>query len=170
MMANHSEGAMTESGHALNRYLGDAHSNYYLATGQPVQFSVESLVRDVPKCLSFWERELVSEMETVSRLLDQCVQTLVDHPNATTEVAALLETVPQVLVVKMLGCLLEHRRADGRWRWPLGCGVLSEPYADFTVEEIRIRETAEPQEEQAIHRLHACLLRCQTSGKENKTR
>jgi hypothetical protein len=81
-------------------------------------FPLSSLKTDVTKRVNLWERQVVTNTETVSWLLDRFAFAVHDFPDSHPAVAEVLAAVPARLIAGMAKRLADCRRTGGGWHWP----------------------------------------------------
>ena len=92
-----------------------------------MMFSPEALSPSIARCLSLWERGLLTRQEALDRLLEKLVFTLESHPESRQKVVAAIGAIPPSIAADLVGWLAE-RRASGVWEWPptgaIGTGAM----------------------------------------------
>jgi hypothetical protein len=83
-------------------------------------FPLSSLKPFVARRVSFFEREMVTAVETSGVLLDRFAFALLDFPSEQPAVNEVLDAVPPVLISGMSARLTRCRIANGGWHWPPG--------------------------------------------------
>ncbi len=89
--------------------------------------AVERLERGAPKRVSAWAHQVITERDAAGWLLDHAAFALLDSPESSRAVAAVLDGAPPAVRGRMVGVLAACRRADGGWHWPPSGVGLSDP-------------------------------------------
>jgi hypothetical protein len=124
-----------------------------------MSYSVASLQVFVPKQVAHWQKEILTENETIGGIFEEFLLTLTENPAASEVVIDLLDTLPKTFPAKMIERFQQYERPDGGWNWPPYSSTLVDYAPGAPPVERPPNKIATPKQQEAIYRLQDCLRR-----------